>query len=104
MPGCRIVRETEGQRAVIRVAGVFDRPSAIELNERLEREAAGDVVLDFSLVREFADLGVAALAEGLAVAERRVRLRGLRQHQLRIFRYFGVDLEPAPAALEARLR
>jgi anti-anti-sigma regulatory factor len=100
MPGCRIVRETEGQRAVIRVAGVFDRRSAIELNERLGREAPGDVVLDFSLVREFADLGVAALAEGLAAAERTVRLRGLRQHQLRIFRYFGVD----PTSLDARIR
>jgi anti-anti-sigma regulatory factor len=95
MPGCRIVRETEGDRAVIRVAGVFDRPSAIELNERLGRERSGDVVLDFSLVREFADLGVAALAQGLAVADRRVSLRGLRRHQLRIFRYFGVDPEPA---------
>ncbi len=92
MPGCRIVRETEGERAVIRVAGVFDRPSALELNGRLEHETAGDVVLDFSLVREFADLGVAAFAQGLAGAERRIRLRGLRQHQLRIFRYFGVDL------------
>lgn len=104
MPGCRMVRETEGDRAVIRVAGVFDRSSAIELTERLGRERSRDVVLDFSLVREFADLGVAALAEGLASADRRVRLRGLRQHQLRIFRYFGVDLEPAPAALGVRPR
>jgi anti-anti-sigma regulatory factor len=101
MPGCRIVRETDGMGIVIRIAGVFDRASAVELNERLEHEGAGEVVLDFSHVREFADLGVAALAHGLAGADRRIRLRGLRQHQVRIFRYFGVDLETVQARLEA---
>lgn len=94
MPGCRIVRETEGERAVIRVAGVLDRPSAIEVTERLEHEASVDVVLDLSLVHEFADPGVAALAQGLTCARGKVSLRGLRRRQLRIFRYFGVD---APA-------
>lgn len=97
MAGCRIVRETDGARAVLRVAGVLDRPSALELTERVGREAAGEVVLDLSLVREFPDLGVAALAQGLAGAERRVWLRGLRRHQLRMFRYFGVDLPGAAA-------
>lgn len=94
MPGCRIVRETEGGRAVLRVAGVLDRPSAIAVNERLEREAAGDVVLDLTLVHEFPDLGVAVLAQALTSVHRHVRLRGLRQPQLRIFRYFGVEPEP----------
>lgn len=98
MRGCSIVRKLEGGRVVIRVAGVFDCSSAFELRDRLEREPAGDLVLDFSLVREFADLGVATLAHGLADGERRLKLRGLRQHQLRIFRYFGV--EAAATALE----
>jgi anti-anti-sigma regulatory factor len=99
MPGCRIVSETEGDRTVIRVAGVFDRPGALALNERLGRERSGEVVLDFSLVREFADVGVAALAQGLATADgRRVSLRGLHRHQLRIFRYFGFDPDPARGA------
>lgn len=93
MPGCSILRETEGARTVIRVSGVFDRASAFELRDRLQREPAEDVVLDFSLVREFADLGVATLAHGLAGADRRLHLRGLRQHQLRIFRYFGLDVD-----------
>ena len=93
MPACRIVRDLVDGRAVIRVAGVFDRASAFELRDRLERETAIDVVLDFSLVREFADLGVATLAHGLAGADRRLHLRGLRQHQLRIFRYFGLDVD-----------
>lgn len=93
MRGCSIERELEGGRTVIRIAGgFFDRASAFELRDRLEHEPAGDLVLDFSLVREFADLGVATLAHGLAGAERRLKLRGLRRHQLRIFRYFGVDV------------
>jgi anti-anti-sigma regulatory factor len=99
MRGCSIERELEGGRTILRVAGVFDRASAFELRERLAREPSADVVLDFSLVSEFADLGVAALANGLASGGRRLDLRGLRQHQLRIFRYFGVDVgAPAPLA------
>ena len=98
MPGsCTFVREVEGGRAVIRLSGVFDRVSAAELAERLEAERGGEVVLDFSLVREFADLGVAALAHELAGGDRRLLMRGLRQHQLRIFRYFGVDVEALQA-------
>ena len=93
MAGYRMVRELEGDRTVvIRVAGVFDRASACELRERLAADPAPDLVLDFSLVREFADLGVATLAHVLARAERRLHFRGLRQHQLRMFRYFGVDV------------
>jgi anti-anti-sigma regulatory factor len=91
---CRIEREHEGDRTIIRLSGTFDRASAHELTERLQQEPGDDLVLDFSLVREFADLGVAALAHGLAGADRRLLLRGLRQHQLRIFRYFGVNVEP----------
>ena len=98
MPACSIVRDRVDGRAVIRVAGVFARASAFELRDRLERETAIDVVLDFSLVREFADLGVATLAHGLAGGERKLRLVGLRQHQLRIFRYFGVDVDGLGAA------
>jgi anti-anti-sigma regulatory factor len=94
MPGsCEFVREIEGNRTVFRLSGVFDRASASELAEWLAAERGDEVVLDFSLVREFADLGVAALAHDLADGDRRLLLRGLRQHQLRIFRYFGVDIE-----------
>lgn len=103
MRACSIVREQEAGRAVIRVAGgVFDRASAFELRDRLEREPAGDVVLDFSLVREFADLGVATLAHGLAWGDRRVHLLGMRPHQLRIFRYFGVEADAGLARTAAR--
>lgn len=97
MPGCRIESELEGGCTVIRLAGVLDRASAHELRERLDTEPGGVFVLDFSLVREFADLGVLALAHGLAGAERRLHVRGLGQHQLRMLRYFGVDVEPSSA-------
>jgi anti-anti-sigma regulatory factor len=90
---CTMQREERDGRVTIRVAGTFDRASAFDLRERLEAERAAEVTLDFSQVRDFADLGVATLAHGLATTERRLWLRGLRQHQLRIFRYFGVDVE-----------
>ena len=97
MSGCRIERETEDGRTVIRVSGVFDSDSAGELSARLAGEMGDDVILDFSLVREFADLGVAALARGLADRRCGLSLRGLRQHQLRVMRYFGVDVDALDA-------
>ncbi len=98
MPGCSIERETEGDRTVMHVAGIFDRTSALDLRARVEREPARELTLDFSLVREFADLGVATLARELAGADRRLHLRGLRRHQLRMFRYFGLDVDALSAA------
>jgi anti-anti-sigma regulatory factor len=100
MPGCTIEQEQENGRTVLRVAGgSFDRASAFALRDALRRVSCEDLVLDFTQVRDFADLGVATLAHGILGEERRMRLRGLRQHQLRIFRYFGVDVEPpAPDA------
>lgn len=98
MADCSITREGDWRRAVYRLAGAFDRMSAWSLRETIEREPAREVVLDFSHVRDFSDLGVAVLATGLAPRDgsadgRRVTFRGLRQHQLRIFRYCGVPLE-----------
>ncbi len=89
---CTIERERQGERTIFRVSGVFDRASAAELREQVDAEAGDDLVVDFSLVSEFADLCAAALVSELT-ADRRLRLRGLRQHQLRIFRYFGIDVE-----------
>lgn len=90
---CRIVTETEDGRTVLRLSGVFDRSSAVELRERLVSAKGAELVLDFSLVREFADLGVATLVNDLASAAGRLSLRGLRHHQLRMFRYFGLDVD-----------
>jgi anti-anti-sigma regulatory factor len=90
---CSMRRDTEGARTILRLSGVFDGESVSRLREELARSSGEELVVDFSLVREFADLGVAALARDLAAArDRRLSLRGLRAHQLRLFRYFGVDV------------
>jgi len=58
------------------------------------------VVLDFTRVKEFLDLGVAVLAPGLLDRDGpRVSVRGLRQHQHRMFRYFGIDVGAAVSAV-----
>ncbi|HET9596325.1 MAG TPA: STAS domain-containing protein [Anaeromyxobacteraceae bacterium] len=103
MLACTIERTDEGSRAIYLLAGGFDRASAWALRERVEREsAAEEVLLDFTRVREFSDLGVAVLAHGLTGASRRVVFRGLRQHELRIFRYCGVAVEELVAEPPAR--
>ena len=102
MPGCcTIDSDHEGDRTVFRVAGTFDGVSAAELHRKVDGEP-GDLVLDFSRVLEFGDLGVATLAHALAGADRRLVLRGLAGHQLRMFRYFGVNVEPSPAGCDER--
>ena len=88
-------KEASG-RSVMRLEGDFDRESALALRGELSR-AKGDVLLDFSQVQVFEDLGVATLArtlieEGEGKEHRHVALRGLRHHQLRLFRYIGVDI------------
>jgi anti-anti-sigma regulatory factor len=92
-----IHRERDGDRAVYRLAGVFDRASAWALREKVERESAPEILLDFGAVRDFSDLGVAVLAHGLTTTEHRIVFRGLRQHQLRILRYCGVAVEELTA-------
>ena len=82
----------------IEVNGVFDGASAWELRNTLDaaKQKSGRIVLDFSRVREFYDFGVSILAHALAQRPSylpRVALRGLRTHQLRMLRYFGVDVD-----------
>jgi len=98
-----IAREQDGQRVAFRVAGVFDRTSAWALREKIERESASELLLDFSQVRDFSDLGVAVLAHGVTRAGQRVLFRGLRQHEIRIFRYCGVAVDET-SAREAEAR
>jgi anti-anti-sigma regulatory factor len=78
---------------LIRLDGTFDAVAAWGVRGRLNACGPGEaVVLDFSQVRAFDDLGVAVLASGLASRSAGdVAVRGLRQHQM--FRYFGVDLD-----------
>jgi anti-anti-sigma regulatory factor len=98
MADCTISREVDGKRVVYRLGGVFDRSGAWSLRDKIESEPAGaEVLLDFSLVRDFSDLGVAVLAHGLSAGTHQVLFRGLRQHQLRIFRYCGVVVDEGHA-------
>jgi hypothetical protein len=97
MSECGVAKELEGGCPVLRVVGVFDRAAAWVLRARIEQERQRELVLDFSLVREFSDLGVAVLAHGLQGCATRVRVRGLGQHELRIFRYCGTPLDELPA-------
>jgi hypothetical protein len=88
---------------LLEVHGTFDAIAAWDVRRRL-RSLPPDarVVLDFTRVKEFLDLGVAVVAPGLLEHEHpRVTLRGLRQHQQRMFRYFGVDLGSAARRAEA---
>lgn len=94
---CDIAREREGERVVLRVSGELDRGGAWSLRELLQKEKAPGLTLDFSLVRSFSDIAVAVLARALSEVQRPFALRGLRQHQLRMFRYCGVDVTEAPA-------
>jgi STAS domain-containing protein len=85
---------------LIQVDGTFDAVAAWDVRRRLrELPPSAHVVLDFTRVKEFLDLGVAVVAPGLL--ERGgpgVSVRGLRQHQHRMFRYFGVDVGAAVSA------
>jgi STAS domain-containing protein len=91
MPACSLEREVIGNTALYRVTGKFEAPSAWELSGRFQQDPLGDVVVDFSQVSEFADYGVAIIAGALVGSRKHIELRGLRQHQERLFGYFGVD-------------
>jgi hypothetical protein len=83
----------------IRIEGIFDVSAARRVLELLDAAPETNTVsVDLSHVREFQDPGVQVLAEALAgPGAARVAVRGLRQHQIRMLRYFGVP----PAALGA---
>jgi STAS domain-containing protein len=91
------MRETvqPGGEILFRLDGKFDAVAAWQMRSRLGAlPRSVNVVLDFSQVREFQDLGVAVMATSLAAREGpHVIVRGLCQHQHRMFRYFGVDLD-----------
>ena len=86
---------------LIEMEGVFDVPAAKRLGRVLEGARPGEAIrTDVGRVSEFQDFGLALLAQALGeTSAARVALRGLRAHQLRILRYFGVD----PARLRGRI-
>ncbi len=93
MPGCSLEREANGTTARYRICGRFEGACAWELAGRIEKETSPELTLDFSQCAEFVDYGVAVLANALlSIPEKVVHLEGLRQHHLRLFKYFGVEV------------
>jgi len=90
-----IVSQMEPQRRVIQMEGTFDLPAAEQVALALQAAPAGqEVRLDLTRVRDFHDFSVAVLAR--ALQGRRVDVRGLRTHHLRLLRYMGVEMiDPA---------
>jgi anti-anti-sigma regulatory factor len=82
---------TATQPFVIERGGTFDIPAAQEVARALAGAPHFEVCLDLSQVREFHDFGLALLAQALAGRSSRVRVLGLRQHQVRLLRYLGVE-------------
>ena len=89
-----------------RLVASFNRSDAWELCEQLAAESSREVSLDFSRVRDVSDLGLAILAGELLRANRTVRVRGLRDQQIRVLHYCGLDVEAgdSPDAMGAEER
>lgn len=81
------------ERILLKLDGVFDAAESWRLHDALSRIEPGSLVtLDFSQVHGFHDFAIAVLARDISSLEGRVAARGLCQHQLRILRYFGIDV------------
>jgi hypothetical protein len=88
------VSQGDGNELVIRVEGTFDHLAAASLARCLcELPPAAPLVIDFSLVEDFPDVGVAEVAREL-IGHTGVAVRGLGRHQLRLLRYCGLNLPP----------
>jgi anti-anti-sigma regulatory factor len=88
--------------SVIRLEGAFDGVTARRLEALLVDAAEGlPFDIDMTQVREFHDFAIAVLGQALTRTRAHVRIRGLRQHQIRVLRYFGVDAGPLESAAVA---
>jgi anti-anti-sigma regulatory factor len=92
----QIHREIESGRMMLRLEGTLDGRTAHQLRDTLGTAEGREVVLDFSLVRDFKDTAVAVLTRDLQSLPP-VQLRGLTGHPARMFRYFGLALDSAPS-------
>lgn len=81
--------------SIIRLEGTFDLPSARLVENSLKRMQGGELVrVDFTQVRNFNDFAIAVLAQALKrPGAPAAKLEGLRLHQVRLLRYFGVGAE-----------
>jgi len=96
-------QDSEG-KVLLRITGRFDPASAVLLERELVKETGSEVVLDFGSVDALGDASVAVLSHVLRCAHARsLRLRGLRRHQERMLKYFGIDLDDRGAVLPTHL-
>jgi anti-anti-sigma regulatory factor len=87
---------TQGE-LVIEVGVSFDAKVAARLAGWLREIPRTDrLVIDFSQVRTFQDLGLACVARDLAARGSLLQVRGLTRHQERMMRYFGLELTAHP--------
>jgi ABC-type transporter Mla MlaB component len=84
------------EKCTVELDGVFDRPAALKIAEALAWVRPGGAVdVDLTHVREFHDVGLAVLARTL-VGQRdsvHIELRGLRDRQVRMLRYLGIEMD-----------
>ncbi len=100
MAGIHVKHWIEGGRRVLRILGTFDGEAARDLLDRLRSEPERDLVIDVALVRDFDEVGVAALARLVECSkDYRIALRGLSAHQLRILQYLGAGLSDVGAEI-----
>lgn len=83
---------------VIQADGTFDVPAAERVARELQAAAGLEVRIDLTQVRDFHDFGVAVLARALAT-QRKVDVRGLRTHQIRLLRYLGIEAYGEPVGV-----
>ena len=87
-----VQREVQDSVVTFKVAGTFDARTAVCLRKALKEVGhAARVVIDFSGVRQFVEVGVAVLSGGLQSGS--VELRGLSRRQMTMFRYFDIDVD-----------
>jgi hypothetical protein len=82
------------------LSGKLDGAGAWELRTRIEGERPGALSIDFSQVSEFADYAVAVLSQAFTDKPHLI-VTGLRQHTLRVFRYFGLDYDALSSSFDA---
>ncbi len=92
--------EAERRQSVLQMQGLFDVRAAQRVVEYLEgTRGQGPVRVDLTKITEFRDSGVAVLAQALKqMTWVRARLVGLRTHQVRMLKYFGLEASHLPQA------
>ncbi len=82
-------------RRSMELDGVFDLNAALALDRAVGSvKGEGSLVVNFRRVRDFHDVGLAVLARTIQRSREEMELdvRGLRDRQHQMLRYFGVEL------------